>query len=232
MYNGKINGWCLGWRLGGLAWNSSTLLNLTFHNFFRQFVKLGISEKKEKKTWLFSRKIRRFVWNSIKSFFLPVWKNEKFTLTEKKFRQINYLVIKHEYLRSVNVLWTQCGKSRNSLPSKFFSVKSTYSKTLIWRNICEKTMAVKVRNFHSVRNTLRKIHFHQHFFFRQSNQLFPVFLVNELLSRNFCQKSVKVNFPNFHTAWKTVWEISNFPSTLILRENKFGHFETPKSAIW
>ena len=35
-------------------------------------------------------------------------------------------------------------------PSNQFIVKF-FSKTLIWRNFCEKTVAVKFRNFHSVR---------------------------------------------------------------------------------
>ena len=39
-------------------------------------------------------------------------------------------------------IYTQCGKTRNSLPCKFFlSIKFVvkfYSKTLIWRNFCEK----------------------------------------------------------------------------------------------
>ena len=36
-------------------------------------------------------------------------------------------------------MYVQCGKTRNSLPCKFFSVKSIYSKTLSLRNFCEKT---------------------------------------------------------------------------------------------
>ena len=58
---------------------------------------------------------------------------------------------------------TQCGKTRNSLPCKFFPsnqfIVKFFSKTLIWRNFCEKTVAVKFRNFHSVNSvhTYRKI---------------------------------------------------------------------------
>ena len=46
------------------------------------------------------------------------------------------------------------GKTRNSLPCNFFPsnqfVVKFFSKTLIWRNFCEKTVAMKFRNFHSV----------------------------------------------------------------------------------
>ena len=52
---------------------------------------------------------------------------------------------------------TQYGKTRNSLPampSKFFSSNQLrvkfFSKKLISRNFCEKMMAVKFRNFHTV----------------------------------------------------------------------------------
>ena len=50
----------------------------------------------------------------------------------------------------------QCGKTRNSLhasqiffPSNQFVIKF-FSKMLIWRNFCDKTVAAKFRNFHSV----------------------------------------------------------------------------------
>ena len=39
----------------------------------------------------------------------------------------------------------------NFFPSNQFIAKF-FSKTLIWRNFCEKTMAVKFRNFHTVRD--------------------------------------------------------------------------------
>ena len=47
-------------------------------------------------------------------------------------------------------------KTRNSLPSKhfFFSsnqfIEKFFCKTLIWRNFCEKTLAIKFSNFHNV----------------------------------------------------------------------------------
>ena len=46
-----------------------------------------------------------------------------------------------------------CGKTRkllyNFFSSKWFTVKF-FSKTLIWRKMCEKTVALKFRNFHTV----------------------------------------------------------------------------------
>ena len=52
---------------------------------------------------------------------------------------------------------SQCGKTRNSLPRKFFpsnqfivKLSSLSSETLISQNFCLKTVAVKFRNFHPV----------------------------------------------------------------------------------
>ena len=46
-------------------------------------------------------------------------------------------------------------------PLNQFIVKF-FSKTLIWRNFCEKTMAVKFRDFHCVKK--REIHCHTNYF--------------------------------------------------------------------
>ena len=75
----------------------------------------------------------------------------------------------------------ECGKTRNSLPRKFFSSNQLtakfYSKTLIWRKFCEKTVTVKFRNFHCGKNATS--------------------LAKELLSRNFCEKSVCTKLIDF-----------------------------------
>ena len=60
-----------------------------------------------------------------------VWKNEKFTGMPRIFF------------------------SSNQFMAKFFS------KTLIWRNFCGKTVAVKFRNFHSVCRRLKYISWNQ-----------------------------------------------------------------------
>ena len=52
------------------------------------------------------------------------------------------------------IAFPQCGKTRNSLPRNFFPsnqfIVKFFSKTLIWRNFCEKIVAIIVCNFHSV----------------------------------------------------------------------------------
>ena len=52
----------------------------------------------------------------------PVWKNEKFNFAEKRFRQINCLVISFSRNFCQNA-W--CGKRRNSVSLKKYFVKST-----------------------------------------------------------------------------------------------------------
>ena len=53
--------------------------------------------------------------------------------------------------------FTQCGKTRNSLTYKFFSSNQfrlkLFSKKLLSRKFCEKTVAVKFCNFHTVFKT-------------------------------------------------------------------------------
>jgi len=99
-----------------------------------------------------------------------VWKNEKFSLTKKIFRQNNFLVISLvRLLLSRNICekmretksqqFPHCALHRvekreilchaNFFPSNQVIAKF-FSKTLIWRNFWEKTVAVKFCNFHSV----------------------------------------------------------------------------------
>ena len=68
-----------------------------------------------------------------------VWKNEKFSLTEKIFREINFLgtslakpLISRNFCyktvavkRNFHTVYPQCGKTRNSLSLKKNIVKST-----------------------------------------------------------------------------------------------------------
>ena len=51
--------------------------------------------------------------------------------------------------------FSKIGRTRCLFPSNQFIVKF-FSKTLIWRNFCEKIVAVKFRNFHSTVRTLWK----------------------------------------------------------------------------
>ena len=100
---------------------------------------------------------------------VTVWKNGKFSLTEKKFRQINYLVI--------------------SL------VKPLLSRNFCEKSVRENSgnfHTVALRSEENEKFTLTKK------IFRQINYL-VISLVKMLLSRNFCQKSVRVNFLKYHT---------------------------------
>ena len=106
-----------------------------------------------------------------------MWKNEKFSLTERKFRQINYL---SSNFFSKTVAFTkflpikcvreflqfphcECGRTRSSLQCKFLSSNQfrikCFSKKLLSRNFCEKMEVVKFRNFHSVQTTERYVCF-------------------------------------------------------------------------
>ena len=100
---------------------------------------------------------------------LTLWKNEKFTLTEKKFRQMNYLV---------TLLVTVWKNEKFTVTlEKFHQINSlvlSLVKTLLSRNFCQRSLTLNFRKFHTV-------------------------LVKPLLSRNFCKKTVRVNFRNFHT---------------------------------
>ena len=62
----------------------------------------------------------------------------------KFFRESKFFIFPHCVFHG-----TQCGKSRNSLPCKFFSsnqfIVKFFNKTSIWRNFCEKTVAVRFR---------------------------------------------------------------------------------------
>ena len=87
------------------------------------------------------------------------------SILAQKFRQITFLLknftvnysiwrkkILHDW-KFVIFPHSQCGKTKNSLSRKFFpsnqfAVKF-FSKTLIWRKFCEKTLTVKFRNFHT-----------------------------------------------------------------------------------
>ena len=87
-----------------------------------------------------------------------MWKNEKFTLTEEKFRQINYLVISLvKPLLSRNLCQKCVGINRSNF-------HTTYAAA--WK--------------------LRKFTFTEKIF-RQSTYL-VISLVKMLLSRNICQK--------------------------------------------
>ena len=108
------------------------------------------------------------------SVHCTLWKLRKFTLTEKIFRQITYLVIS-----LVKLLLSQhfCQKSVRVDFRNFHTVVYT-----VWKN--EKfTLTSHRRNI-------------------SSNQL--ELFSKTLLSRNFGQKSVRVDFRNFQIVWHTV----------------------------
>ena len=69
----------------------------------------------------------------------------KIDFTEKIWFEYNFLMCCVE--NSVEKREIHC--HANLFPSNQFIVK-LFSKTLIWRNFCEKTVAVKFLNFHSV----------------------------------------------------------------------------------
>ena len=95
--------------------------------------------------------------------------------------------------------------------SSLFRQSSLFSEKFLWRNFCEKMMAVKFRNFHTVTLSVEK----REIFSQQkhilSNQLLVTYLVKPLLSRNFYQKCVRENFRNFHTV-QSILEITEIYS--------------------
>ena len=97
-----------------------------------------------------------------------VWINEKFTLTKKLFRQINYLVV---YLVNPllsrnfyqNCLWREfpkfphcahCGKMKNLLSPNFFPsnqlFSDLFSKCIAFTKFLPKNVRVNFCNFHTV----------------------------------------------------------------------------------
>ena len=97
--------------------------NSLSHFFRKNFVKAMDLLKKLLKSW-FDELFLWFCWKIINfpNFHFTVWKNEKFSLTKKIFRQINSLVL------------------------------VTYLvKPLLSRNFCQKCMRVNFRNFHTVK---------------------------------------------------------------------------------
>ena len=90
-----------------------------------------------------------------------MWKNEKFSLTEKKFRQINYLVIS---LAKPSFSRNFCGKSVR----EFLQFPRTVQCDTVW-------------NTEKFSLTEKK--------FRQISYL-VISLVKPLLSGDFCEKSV------------------------------------------
>ena len=100
----------------------------------------------------------------------------------------------------------QCGKPKTeklSATHKFFrqiNFELNSLKTLISRDFCDKVVAVKLRNFHTVGVTLWK---NEKFSFTEKNfvkstRYLVISLAKPLLSRNFCEKNVRENFRNFH----------------------------------
>ena len=98
-----------------------------------------------------------------------VWINEKFTLTEEKFRQINYLF---SNFSSETVTFTK------------FLPKMRESEFLEFPQ-CDIVEKPEIRS-HLI-------------FFVKSTIYLVISLVKPLLSRNFCQKCVRVNFRIFHS---------------------------------
>ena len=88
----------------------------------------------------------------------------------------------------------QCGKTRNSLPCKFFPsnqfIVKFFSKTLLWRNFCEKNRGSKIPTVWKTQcgKTRNSLPCHANFF--PSNQFIVMFFSKTLLWRNFCEKTV------------------------------------------
>ena len=104
----------------------------------------------------------KFAWSC------SLWRNEdiqqvsEFMTKKRLFESVaNKEKSDKNFWKRKPVLKAQCEKTRNSLPRKFFSSNwftvKFFSKTLIWRNFCERTVAVKSRNFHSTVWKFRKI---------------------------------------------------------------------------
>ena len=95
-----------------------------------------------------------------------VWKNEKYSLTKKKiFRETNFfnknVAIKkwfdgkNERFSNIVTLW----KYEKFTAIQVFSSNQFFSKTLIWRKMCKKTVAVKYCDFQTVKITLSSSNF-------------------------------------------------------------------------
>ena len=112
-------------------------------------------------------------------YILHSMKKPKIYFSSKLFREI--------HLQWWKVAFTVHSLEKQKITAKQIFFRQTkiivnfFSKTLIWRNFCGKTVAVKFRNFHSVCvvawNIFPEINF-QH-----------DLLVKKLFSRNFCEKS-------------------------------------------
>ena len=143
----------------------------------------------------------------------PVWKNDKFSLTEKKIRQINYLVISlvkpllsrkfckksvreiHcNYIHSVE----KCKIYSRLTEKKFRQINYlviSLVKTLLSRNFCKRSLTV---NFpHTCIVEKREIL--SHWKKNSSNQLFSDFFSKTIAFTKFLRKSVRENFCIFHT---------------------------------
>ena len=126
----------------------------------------------------------------------------------------------------VAFLHSQCGKTRNSLPHKYFTSNQLtvkfFSKTLIWRIFCEKTVAVNFRNYHTVRTLLWKLwNFTVTVFiqnFCQINVLLKNFTVN-WFDEKIC---VAENLSFFHTLFRVAqcWKKRNFLSPKNISSNQ------------
>ena len=57
--------------------------------------------------------------------------NKNFVIDKLSNKRVDFM--KYFSMRCMKVNFSQCGKTRNSLPCKFFFVKSTYSKVL-WQS--------------------------------------------------------------------------------------------------
>ena len=123
-------------------------------------------------------------------------------------------------------------------PSNQFIVKF-FSKTLICRNICQKTVAVKLRNFNSVngtvwknekKNTLTETKI-------SSNQLFSNFFSKTVTFTNFFLKKceMRVNLCNFLNVNGVIWrKFSDFILLLLISisREKATYFEFLHCCNW
>ena len=111
-----------------------------------------------------------------------VWKNEKFTWHAKYF-------------------------SSNQFRVKFLKVRK-----LLWRNFCDKMVAVKFHNFHTVHVTQRGITCIHLFFSLQKLREINVFvtkILNKVFSRNFFLVSVSCFLLYIITLWHSVEKTRN-----------------------
>ena len=158
-------------------------------------VKKNFREIKKHCEWF----IVKLIWrNFVKKHSSRWWVNtvrklRKFALTifGQKFRESNgltkELIWRNIFSVRVNFsTFPQCGKTRNSLPVNFFYVKSIYvkfvSKTLIWRNFCEKKISTVC--FLTVVNCVIWHFFVKMIFFRKINLLYETWF-HGIFSKNF-----------------------------------------------